>query len=80
MCETKRSPDHEISGHLLFRLYYLFFFSMQLLEQILEEINSPDVNLMVSALSQWFYFFCLFVKNTVTIVQTESLNGADYFT
>ena len=34
---------------------------MQLLEEILEEINSPDVNLTVSALSQWFYFVCLFV-------------------
>ena len=53
---------------------------MQLLEEILEEINSPDVNLTVSALLQWFYFVCLLVKNTVTIVQTECLKGADYFT
>ena len=42
-------------------MIYLFF-SVQLLEEILEEINSPDVNLTVSALSQWFYFVCLFVK------------------
>ena len=53
---------------------------MQLLEEILQEINSPDVNLTVNALSQWFCFVCLFVKNTFTIVQTECLNGADYFT
>ena len=43
-------------------MFIYLFFSVQLLEEILEEINSPDVNLTVSALSQWFYFVCLFVK------------------